>query len=131
MMSVLFILATIGLALSFYALHVEQYAGRKKGYQAVCDINEELSCTRAFTSDYGQTWGVSNAVYGVFFYLIVLMLSIANESGYILVLSLCAVIGSMYLAYVQYGKLKTLCVVCTAIYLVNILLLIFSFRAAF
>jgi vitamin-K-epoxide reductase (warfarin-sensitive) len=131
MMSASFILSAAGLVLSFYALHVEQYAGRKKGYQAMCDINEELSCTRAFTSDYGQTWGVSNAVYGVFFYLIVLMLSIANESGYILVLSLCAVIGSVYLAYVQYGKLRTLCVVCTAIYLINILLLIFSFRAAF
>ncbi len=131
MISLLFILAVAGIVLSFYALHVEQYAGRKKGYQAVCDINEELSCTRAFTSDYGQTWGVSNAVYGIFFYLIVLMLSIANESGYILVLSLLAVVGSIYLAYVQYGKLKTLCVVCTAIYLVNILLLIFSFRVAF
>lgn len=125
------VLGALGLVLSFYALHVEENFGRKKGYQAACDINEELSCTRAFTSQYGKTFGISNAFYGVLFYVIVLVLSIMNESGYILVLAILSVLGSAYLAYLQYAKVKTLCLVCTAIYVVNILLVIFAYRVAF
>jgi len=125
------ILAAVGFVLSFYAWHVEQLAGKKKGYRAACDINDRVSCTKTFTSKYGALLGNSNAVYGMIFYLIIFALSLVQETGYILVLSVLAVLGSAYLAYVQYAKIRAFCLVCAGIYLINILLVILSYRAAF
>ena len=131
MLTSIIVLAGIGIVLSFYAWNVEQHVGRKKGYHAACDINEEVSCTRAFTSSYGRLLGASNSFYGMVFYALIILLALRQETGYILVLSILVLLASICLAYLQYVKVNTLCLVCNAIYVVNILLAIVSYRAAF
>ncbi|MEK6825124.1 MAG: vitamin K epoxide reductase family protein [Nanoarchaeota archaeon] len=128
---ILLVVVFAGLCLSVYAHHVEQYAGKKKGYRAACDINDHVSCSKTFASKYGTIFGISNSVYGMIFYLIIFALSLMQETGYILVLSALAVLGSAYLAYVQYAKIRVFCLVCAGIYLINILLVVMSYRAAF
>ena len=123
---ILEILSIIGILLSVYAFYVERKALKLTGYKAVCDINDTMSCSKAFSSKYGHTLGISNSVYGFFFYIVVLLLAVYSQMNYIFYLSILSLIFSAYLAYNLYFKLKDFCLVCTGIYIVNILILIFS-----
>ncbi len=119
------VLSVIGFLLSLYSYYVErQFCKTKK--KAICDINDKISCTKAFTSIYGKTFGISNSIYGMVFYLVILILSFYNLK-YVFYLSILAVLSSVYLAYTLYFKVKSFCVICNTIYLVNILLLILSY----
>lgn len=40
----------VGLLLSLYALYVEIKAEANDNYEAMCDINEYISCSKVFTS---------------------------------------------------------------------------------
>src|SRR3989344_3086391 len=127
-MAVTSLLAAIGFLLSAYALWVE-YRARKAGYRPTCDISGRISCTRAFTSEYGRIAGLPNAVYGLGLYLLAFALSWTQQHQVLLYLAAASVAGSAYLAYLSYFRLRTYCLVCTGIYLVNILLLIFAYAA--
>jgi len=121
------LLAGIGFFLSLYAVYVKRKASKSKNYKPICDISKNISCTKAFKSSYGRLLVLPNSVYGILFYLLIYILAISNNIDVIFYLSIFATIGSIYLAYISYIKQKNYCVVCTATYLVNILLLIFSY----
>ncbi len=124
-MYIFIILAAIGLVLSAYAYYVEKRKKDKK-YKPACDINNKISCTKAFMSKYGKLFGVSNSLLGIVFYLFVILLFAFGYRNTVFYLTLFSVIGSSYLAYLQLFKVKGFCVVCSLIYLVNIFLLLFS-----
>ena len=124
------IIAIVGLLVSAYAYVTELNLHKNKDYHALCDINNRISCSRAFMSKYGKMFGISNSLGGIFFYLTVIVLSFFNPI-YVFYLSIIAVLGSIVLAYFSYIKLRTFCLVCTAAYLINILLFIFSYLKAF
>ncbi len=122
------ILAVLGFAASWYASAVERKAQRFSDYKAICDIRESMSCTKAFTSSYGKLFGVSNALGGLFFYTLLFILTLFGLPDHIFYLSLLSFWGTLYLIYISYVKMKNFCVVCTFIYIINILLLIFATR---
>lgn len=77
-------LSLLAIVLSIYSVYVEINARNDKHYKAFCDINEEISCSRVFTSEYGKGFGLSilpealklpNGVYGVVFYSLIAALS--------------------------------------------------------
>ena len=115
-------LAALGLLLSAYALWVMRH--RSRSYHPLCDLHERISCTRAFTSAYAYTFGVHNAWYGIAFYAIVLAAALLGQGRLVLLLAIAAALRSAHLAYVSYVKQRNFCVVCTAVYIVNALLLI-------
>lgn len=119
----------IGFIFSIYALFVEFKYSKNKEYKAVCDLTENMSCTKAFSSKYGRIGILSNSLYGIFFYITISILTYFSYLNYIFYLSILSFLGSLYLAYISYFKLKNFCLVCTAIYLVNTLLMIFSYLA--
>jgi len=119
-------LALIGFLLSFYAFHIRRKSLKQK-YKPLCDISKNISCTKALTSPHGKLIGISNSTLGLIFYPLIFILAYLNLITSIFYLSLLALLASLYLAYISYYKLRTLCLVCTSIYLVNILLLIFSY----
>ena len=121
------ILAVLGFLLSWYALHIEKKTAQDANYKPVCDINENMACSVVISSKYGKVAGISNSIGGLFFYALVFTLGFFNLSQIILYLAIASVLGSLYLAYVQYIKLKNLCLVCNGIYIINILLVIFSY----
>ena len=121
------ILASVGFILSCYAYYVEKKAADKK-FKPVCDINENISCTKAFLSEYGKILGKPNSFFGIFFYPIVFILFYLNVFSFVFYLSLLSAVSSVYLAYLSYVKLKNFCLVCTGVYLVNFLLLFFSYK---
>ena len=120
-------LALVGFLLSAYASYIERKRNQFHDYKAVCDINDKMSCTRAFTSEFGKMFGVSNSIWGMGFYLTVLVLNMFSLTNIIFYISIASVIGTIYLAYLLYFKVKSFCLICNAIYITNILLLIFSY----
>lgn len=124
------IFAVIGLLLSIYAYHVEKKSEKQANYHAVCDISDKFQCSKVVGSEYGKTAGVSNSIGGALFYILVFILTFFNIS-LIFYLAILSIFGSLYLAYIQYFIIKKLCLICSSIYVVNILLLIFSYTSVF
>ena len=127
----IYIVPILGLLLSVYAFFVEKKIEKSKSYKPLCDISKKISCTKAFGSKYGSLAGVSNSFAGIFFYLIVVFLVFIGQLNYIFYLAIISVISSVYLAYTQITKIKSFCLVCSGIYLINLLLLIFSYLELF
>jgi vitamin-K-epoxide reductase (warfarin-sensitive) len=117
-----FVVSLIGVCLSCAALWVV----RHPSVQAWCDISSSVSCTKAFSSPYGSIFGLHNALIGICFYLLTAMFAIAQNIVALRVLSAIAIGGSVLLAYDAYIRLRTFCVVCTAIYATNVALAIVS-----
>lgn len=118
------IISIIGVLLSVYAYYVER-KNKDKDYRAICDVSDKISCSKALTSSYGKLIGVSNSLIGILFYIFIIVLNY-TYFNLIIYFALGSVIGSAYLGYLQFFKLKSFCFVCSSIYIVNILLLVFS-----
>lgn len=133
------LLAHVGLLLSFYALHVEKMKEANPKYSPLCDVSKEISCSRVFSSRYGTGFGMigeqlgkrhwlnqPNGVYGIVFYSIMSLLSLADGSSMLVklqtLLSLVSLAGSAYLFYVLFYILHEVCVVCISSYAINIAL---------
>jgi len=119
-----FILAMLGLILSAYALYVKNNAEKNKKYKPICDISKHVSCTKAFLSKEGALTGFPNPLLGIFFYILVIVLYFFHAPQLIFLCGLLASIVSVYLAYTSYVKQRNFCLVCTGVYLINILLMI-------
>ncbi len=119
--------AIVGILLSIYTLYIEYKLSKNKNYKAVCDISDRMSCTKTFASDYGKTFGISNALPGLSFYGLIVLMVLYRQTDFLLAITGLGVLASLYLAYILYFKVKHFCLVCNGIYLVNILLLIFSY----
>lgn len=126
MVIILVLLSFIGIGLCLYSLYIEQ---RMQGgaYKPACDLNDRISCSKTFRSKYGRLFGISLAFYGVIFYSIALALGLMDAIGLLHLAALFAVAASLVLAYIQYFKLQTICLICTSLYIVNILLLVVSY----
>ncbi|RZD30587.1 MAG: hypothetical protein CXT77_04160 [uncultured DHVE6 group euryarchaeote] len=120
------LLAIVGLIISFYSLYVEKKLERQTNYSPVCDINKKISCSTAFESKYSKTLGINNSILGLGFYSAIFILYLTFYAPLILYLAAFGMLTTIYLAYLSYFKLKNFCLVCTGIYLVNILLLILA-----
>lgn len=121
------ILSVVGFLVSSYAYYIEHEAKTHKGYKAICDLTESMSCAKAFTSSFGNIGGISNSLGGIVFYVLLFILSYTSYASYIRWLAVASIIGSVFLAYISYFKLKNFCIICTTIYFVNIALLVAAF----
>ena len=126
-MSPIILLSITGLLLSFYAFYTEKKLSKNKKHKALCDIHDKASCTKAFSSEYGKMFGVSNSLAGLFFYAAIIVLAFLNYLNLVFYLAIISMIITIYLAYVLFFRLKNLCIVCTAIYILNIALFIVSY----
>ena len=126
MVFIIQLLAIIGFLLSCYLLYIDKKIKQDKNYQPLCDISDTISCTKAFKSKWGKTFGIANWVYGLLFYAFVFVATFISIQ-LIFFLAIFSVLISFYLAYVLHFKLKTVCLVCYLTYTVNILLLVFSY----
>jgi len=125
------ILAILGFLSSSYAFWIYKSCQGGKNTAVLCNISNRFSCTKPITSRYGSFMGVANGLWGMIFYTLIFVLYAMGELNVIFTLSVLAVIGSIALAYVLYVKLKSFCIICNSIYLVNILLLLVSSKYFF
>lgn len=133
-----------GLVLSLYAMHVKAARARDKDYRALCDVGTAISCSRVFSSRWGQGFGLvepllgrdsvfnqSNSIFGCVFYTLQLLLGClrARWASVLLVLSsLVSLAGSVYLAWILFFVLYDFCFVCVTTYAINVGLMMLSFR---
>lgn len=139
--SILFSL--FGVLISIYALIVEFNAEANDDFEALCDVNSRMSCSKVFLSEYGKIFsyfGVfekdsfldqPNAVYGVLFYLVFPIIIYFSErlpdlKTILLFLSTFSMILSSFLSYILFGVLEDICLVCFTTYIINFVLFLIS-----
>jgi len=122
------VVSLVGLLLSLYAGYVERAFKKNEAYKAACDLSDRVSCTRTFASPYATLFGISNAYLGILFYTGMLLLALGGYTTLAFIGAVGSIAASLLFAYILYFKIKTLCVVCTSIYVVNILLLFFTYQ---
>lgn len=125
-MSFVVLIALVGLMICLYGLWVEKQLERDAGYKPVCDISDRASCTKVIKSPYARLLGFSNIYAGIIFYVVTGICAYIGLIHIVLLLAVCSCIASLFLAYILYTRIKTVCVICTAIYAVNALLLVAS-----
>jgi len=135
------LILALGLFISTYGFYVEYMMDNYPDYLPFCDISHLISCTKALHSDFGTGFGIvgpllgkdhflnqKNALYGLIFYVLLLVLQ-SYRSKMTIVLSFAAAVVmnlmTVYLVGLLY-KLGTVCIVCFGIYIVNFLFLVFE-----
>ncbi|MCF7847094.1 MAG: hypothetical protein K9M51_03655 [Candidatus Gracilibacteria bacterium] len=113
-------LSILGFALSASALWIHIRSQQKKRFRAWCDLGRNASCTRVFGSRYGKILGIPNPVFGLVWYGSIPFLPETIFTP----IAWGVLFLSLVLAYLLYVRLRDFCIVCTAIYLINVLLVV-------
>ena len=119
---VIILLALVGLAAAAASAWVHYRIVHDPAYASFCDVNARVSCTDVYMSRFGSIRGIPVAVFGAFWFGLVLLLTAAagrgssaaarNVSGYLLVLSTAGLAAVLFLAYESFFVLRTLCLLC-------------------
>ena len=130
------VLALCGLAASATSLYVHYQMLAQPGYVSFCDINQTVSCQQAYLSRYGSAWGVPVALYGMIWFVFVLVLAFVGAAGpesvresmpaYLFATATVGLAVTLYMAYAAFFVLKAVCVLCLATYAAVIGLFIVS-----
>jgi len=128
----IYLTALAGIVLSVYLFLVERKVHAKEQQTAMCDITSKVSCSKVVASEYGKTFGIPNSILGLGYYFGAIALAFLSSYDPIFMkvlfyLGVFTVFFMVYLIYIMYVKIKSYCIVCHATYVVNILLLIFSY----
>lgn len=132
------LVSIIGLLISLYAVHIEN-ASTDNNYHASCDVNEVISCTKALLSEQSHIFAylgivpknslldLPNAIYGIVFYLLVLIISRFMNKWIVLLdvllfISSFSMVLSAYLAYTLVVHMSTICVVCLTTHICNFII---------
>ena len=116
------LLAIIGLFLSIYFFFVKQEVRINKKCYVLCDIHERISCTKVAQHKCSSLFGFSNALLGIGFYILVLLLGGLDQYQFLFWLEVVASLFSVFFMYLMI-KIRLLCVVCMGIHIINFLLL--------
>ncbi len=121
------VVAGLGLVISAYAFMVEKRMERDSSYKPACDLSDRVSCSKPIRSEYGKLFGMNNALFGIIFYAGMMVLAWFDASTLLFYAALAACCVSLYLEYILFFKIRSLCIVCMTIYGVNALLLVLSY----
>ena len=119
---VIIALALVGFAAAATSAYVHYQIAHDPAYVSFCDVNTTVSCTEVYQSRFGSMGGIPVAVFGAFWFGLVLLLTAAagrgspelarNVGGYLLVLSTVGLAAVLFLAYESFFVLRTLCLLC-------------------
>jgi vitamin-K-epoxide reductase (warfarin-sensitive) len=123
-MVVLLVLALLGVGISAYAYWVETRLAYDPKFKPFCDINDRISCTKPLQSPYSALFYVSNATVAMLYYALVALLYVFAARHLLLWVSVLSMLVTLVLAYLLYVKIRSLCLVCTSLYIINVLILV-------
>jgi uncharacterized membrane protein len=128
--------AALGLGAASASSYVHYHLLTDPSYSSFCDVNATVNCTQAYLSPYGSLFGVPVALFGVFFFTLVLLLAgVGGRAGspardaipaYIFAASTIGLAFILYLGWASYVQLKTFCMLCAATYVSVIAIFIVS-----
>ncbi len=103
--------------------------------ESICNINELFNCDSVALSKYSKTLGIPNALLGVFLNLIMLigLLGFSFNSsvedirknrwyGFFFTSSILSLIASLSLAFVSFFIVKKICIFCSSLYILSLLI---------
>ena len=128
MMLPLIILALAGFCIALYTYATEIRVSQDPTFKPMCDISDRISCTKPMQSPYANIFFFSNAIVAILFYALVFAMAVLGSNKLVFIAALTGSIVSCYLAYLLYFKVKSLCILCTSLYIINFLMLYFSIR---
>lgn len=120
----LLILALLGFGISVYAYFIEQKIKADPTYKALCDLSDAVSCTKTFASGYGNLFFVSNSLVGMAYYAIITLLALFQVYLLLMMVSLAGLLISIVLAYILFAKVKTSCLLCCSLYIINFIIFV-------
>ena len=128
--------AALGLGAASASSYVHYHLLTDPSYSSFCDVNATVNCTQAYLSSYGSLFGVPVALFGVFFFTLVLLLAgVGGRQGsavrdampaYVFAISTIGLAFILYLGWASYVQLKTFCMLCAATYVSVIVIFIVS-----
>ena len=116
------ILAMLGLIIALYGFTVERSLKKDMLYKAACDISDTISCTRPMLSQYNSMLGISNSLAAMIYYAIIIVLLILEQQQLLMIVLASGLVVTVIFAYILYFKIRSLCLICTSLYLINIIL---------
>jgi protein-disulfide isomerase/uncharacterized membrane protein len=134
-----FILAGIGLGVSIGLEIVHRRLAADVNYTSFCNVSATVNCDVVMSSRYALLAGLPVSTWAILYYLAVLGLVAGITSvrraplretlgTLTLAAALWGVVFSAYMAVVAFAVLHTVCVMCSALYLVNVSLFPASWR---
>ena len=126
MIASLVILSIIGLAICAYGLFLEKKIKEDPTYKPACDLSDKMSCSQTLLSSEGKIFGYSPIYFGTLYYFIFIIVSLLNLLPLSFLLSCVGIIASVAYAYIGYFKIKTICPLCTSLYIINIIMFFIS-----
>ncbi len=124
---IIIMLAVLGLLISIYGITVERKLEQDMNYKAACDISDSISCTRPMLSQYNKMLGISNSLAAALYYVTVLIAAILNISLLLMIVVTTGLVTTLIFAYILYFKIKSICLICTSLYFINIILAILCY----
>src|SRR5947207_6659277 len=128
--------AALGLGAASTSSYVHYKLLTDPSYSSFCDVNATVNCTQAYLSSYGSFLGVPVALFGVFFFTLVLLLAgVGGRAGspardaipaYVFAASTVGLAFILYLGWASYVQLKTFCMLCAVTYVSVIAIFIIS-----
>lgn len=127
--ALLFAVAGIGLSVWIQSIHAE--LTRDVTYTSFCNINSNIDCDRVLTSAYATFAGSTVALWSMLFYLIVAAAITCTAvlephrqreraANLAIGLAILGLVFSVYMAVVAFFVLKTICLMCSGLYLVSL-----------
>jgi uncharacterized membrane protein len=115
-----------GLFLAFYAVYVRNKKIDFPDYKPILDINNKISCTKAFTGEYSTVLYFPNTLYFLVCFGLCFLYSFSRVN-YIFYITVPAIVFMLYLAYLSYFKQKNFCIVSFLMLIIMVLLAILSY----
>ncbi len=119
-------LATVGFCISLYTYITERKVKAMPNFKPMCDISDRISCSKPMKSEYSNIFFFSNAIIGMGYYVLIALLALYNATTLLLITTIAGCLVSCWLAYLLFFKIKSLCILCTSLYVINFLLLLAS-----
>ena len=132
-------LAVLGILVSAYLLKVHYSEGSQ-----LCDVGDTFSCTDVNNSKYSQMLGLPVALYGLLAYFLIGLTAVLRHqkeswlrslwarkifsSQNLFYLSFITLIVSLYLTYIEFFIIKTLCLFCLISFGIIILISIYTYK---
>lgn len=132
------ILAIIGFIISIKLLYIDYGAHFIENYESECNINEKVNCETVALSEYAFMFKIPVASWGIMGYLLIALYMIFNKNKKHLYNNLTLFYGlfsvvSLYYFLIAKIKIDSICIYCTATYVINwlnfIILAILAFKA--
>jgi uncharacterized membrane protein/protein-disulfide isomerase len=116
----------VGLGASAAAAYTHYHLLYDPTHRSFCDVNETISCTQVYLSQYSTVRGIPVALFGATAFAASVLLSISaltarpavreNVPGYLFVLSTMSLAVVLYLGYASFVLLKAVCLLCLTTY---------------